>query len=212
MLRFRNTCSSVSAGSRRSAGSGEARSGLISISDTARCVRRKLCRGIHRNGPGSRTTCRRGKSMQIQVWQANGLNSHFDQQARPSNACNPFATRFGLRCNPFATQRPPNRPKHEQTRSPKPPVLGPIRPSSLGFAGSKPIGAPRFELGTSPTRTVRATRLRHAPMRSAVSHTARRLGGLLPAVGRGSRRHAGHPLPRGRKSLRTLCPEGPDRD
>ena len=26
------------------------------------------------------------------------------------------------------------------------------------------IGAPRFELGTSPTRTVRATRLRHAPM------------------------------------------------
>src|SRR3954454_18900027 len=25
------------------------------------------------------------------------------------------------------------------------------------------IGAPRFELGTSPTRTVRATRLRHAP-------------------------------------------------
>ena len=30
------------------------------------------------------------------------------------------------------------------------------------------IGAPRFELGTSPTRTVRATRLRHAPRRSAV--------------------------------------------
>jgi hypothetical protein len=27
------------------------------------------------------------------------------------------------------------------------------------------IGAPRFELGTSPTRTVRATRLRHAPER-----------------------------------------------
>jgi hypothetical protein len=27
----------------------------------------------------------------------------------------------------------------------------------------EPIGAPRFELGTSPTRTVRATRLRHAP-------------------------------------------------
>jgi hypothetical protein len=26
------------------------------------------------------------------------------------------------------------------------------------------IGAPRFELGTSPTRTVRATRLRHAPI------------------------------------------------
>jgi hypothetical protein len=26
------------------------------------------------------------------------------------------------------------------------------------------IGAPGFEPGTSPTRTVRATRLRHAPM------------------------------------------------
>src|SRR5690242_4989001 len=34
------------------------------------------------------------------------------------------------------------------------------------------IGAPRFELGTSPTRTVRATRLRHAPMRGSVFHTA----------------------------------------
>src|SRR3954449_4632250 len=29
--------------------------------------------------------------------------------------------------------------------------------------GSDPIGAPGFEPGTSPTRTVRATRLRHAP-------------------------------------------------
>src|SRR5437879_2845255 len=30
-------------------------------------------------------------------------------------------------------------------------------------AGRLPIGAPGFEPGTSPTRTVRATRLRHAP-------------------------------------------------
>ena len=35
------------------------------------------------------------------------------------------------------------------------------------------IGAPRFELGTSPTRTVRATRLRHAPTRLRVFHTSR---------------------------------------
>lgn len=44
----------------------------------------------------------------------------------------------------------------------------PANPSVFGaFARirgfSKAIGAPRFELGTSPTRTVRATRLRHAP-------------------------------------------------
>src|ERR1700683_601654 len=33
------------------------------------------------------------------------------------------------------------------------------------------IGAPGFEPGTSPTRTARATRLRHAPTQTAVSHT-----------------------------------------
>ena len=36
--------------------------------------------------------------------------------------------------------------------------------------GAFSIGAPRFELGTSPTRTVRATRLRHAP-KSPQYHT-----------------------------------------
>ena len=37
-------------------------------------------------------------------------------------------------------------------------------------AGVSPfIGAPGFEPGTSPTRTARATRLRHAPMRTPVS-------------------------------------------
>ena len=39
-------------------------------------------------------------------------------------------------------------------------------PRSRGFL----TGAPRFELGTSPTRTVRATRLRHAP-KSPQYHT-----------------------------------------
>src|ERR1700722_11114542 len=48
---------------------------------------------------------------------------------------------------------------------------------------SKAIGAPRFELGTSPTRTVRATRLRHAPMCEAVSHKApARYLRLVPAA------------------------------
>ena len=35
----------------------------------------------------------------------------------------------------------------------------------------KPIGAPGFEPGTSPTRTVRATRLRHAPKGAIISET-----------------------------------------
>src|ERR1700686_1077980 len=35
------------------------------------------------------------------------------------------------------------------------------------------IGAPGFEPGTSPTRTARATRLRHAPTQIPVSHTAK---------------------------------------
>ena len=34
---------------------------------------------------------------------------------------------------------------------------------------SPPIGVPRFELGTSPTRTERATRLRHTPSRERVA-------------------------------------------
>jgi hypothetical protein len=33
------------------------------------------------------------------------------------------------------------------------------------------IGAPGFEPGTSPTRTVRATRLRHAPKAAIISET-----------------------------------------
>ena len=44
--------------------------------------------------------------------------------------------------------------------------------SSQHVATSNAIGAPGFEPGTSPTRTVRATRLRHAPTRTPVFHTA----------------------------------------
>ena len=42
----------------------------------------------------------------------------------------------------------------------------------IGLVGPIPrIGAPRFELGTSPTRTVRATRLRHAPRQRRIIRT-----------------------------------------
>ena len=41
----------------------------------------------------------------------------------------------------------------------------PLRRTSVAPSSTCTIGAPRFELGTSPTRTERATRLRHAPMR-----------------------------------------------
>jgi hypothetical protein len=47
------------------------------------------------------------------------------------------------------------------------PKLDPHRPKkNPAFAGLSQIGAPGFEPGTSPTRTVRATRLRHAPLHS----------------------------------------------
>src|ERR1700748_2743205 len=44
-------------------------------------------------------------------------------------------------------------------------------PSSTlaGRRTTKPVGAPGFEPGTSPTRTVRATRLRHAPRAAIIS-------------------------------------------
>src|ERR1700737_2353466 len=46
----------------------------------------------------------------------------------------------------------------------------------------KPIGAPGFEPGTSPTRTVRATRLRHAPTQWEYSTRLRGLPGVaMPA-------------------------------
>src|SRR3954465_8847105 len=40
---------------------------------------------------------------------------------------------------------------------------GESRPPAHCGAGGRYIGAPGFEPGTSPTRTARATRLRHAP-------------------------------------------------
>ena len=45
-------------------------------------------------------------------------------------------------------------------------------PPERGLYDLLAIGAPRFEPGTSPTRTVRATRLRHAPRRQQSSRLA----------------------------------------
>jgi hypothetical protein len=48
-----------------------------------------------------------------------------------------------------------------------------FRPYSFGSTNVRFIGAPGFEPGTSPTRTVRATRLRHAPRVSDYPRPAR---------------------------------------
>ena len=44
------------------------------------------------------------------------------------------------------------------------------------------IGVPRFELGASPTRTERATRLRHTPSRDRVAVRLERLRAIVPRV------------------------------
>ena len=44
------------------------------------------------------------------------------------------------------------------------------------------IGVPRFELGTSPTRTERATRLRHTPEAPIIAHSAALAGARLRGV------------------------------
>src|SRR4028119_2295453 len=59
-------------------------------------------------------------------------------------------------------------------------------------AGSCAIGAPGFEPGTSPTRTVRATRLRHAPKTAEGTRRRPRAG---PRTGVGARPTARGALP-----------------
>ena len=81
----------------------------------------------------------------------------------------------------------------------------------VGYAGSHRhcIGAPGFEPGTSPTRTVRATRLRHAPRRTSIPQR----GGRAAPV-RCTRGHpdGDHRLPRRAARLgvlRRLRPQRP---
>ena len=82
-----------------------------------------------------------------------------------NRACGPLAVRSGRFCGPSAVPIPatPEYPRIPPRHRERFQGFSPL------FAGSSrnltAIGAPRFELGTSPTRTVRATRLRHAPMR-----------------------------------------------
>jgi len=95
-------------------------------------------------------------------------------------------------CGPFRRLLRPlcGRKSHEQPRKPTNTVpapvsiFAPLRQYSRLFANMRNIGAPGFEPGTSPTRTVRATRLRHAPMRLAVFHSDRaRLARSIDSLG-----------------------------
>jgi hypothetical protein len=98
-------------------------------------------------------------------------------EARAPGASRDEASSAGARCGPdrrgaVATgQRASDRNIRIPNPRADPRALGPPPPPPA--TNDNLIGAPRFELGTSPTRTVRATRLRHAPMHPAVSHTAR---------------------------------------
>ncbi len=78
-------------------------------------------------------------------------------------------------CAPLCPSMPADVPNPGRSTHPRPTK----NPAIAGFA----IGAPGFEPGTSPTRTVRATRLRHAPKTSPVSHS--RHGPRTDAVRRG---------------------------
>jgi hypothetical protein len=86
-----------------------------------------------------------------------------------------------------------------------PSVFGLFSYSSVLLVLTKTIGAPGFEPGTSPTRTARATRLRHAPTPSPVSHTA-----LLAVLSVSARTGVcgGDPRPGPRLPAQILPPEG----
>jgi hypothetical protein len=62
--------------------------------------------------------------------------------------------------------------REAKTPAPEPHLTPSGLPQHPPDSNSKTIGAPGFEPGTSPTRTARATRLRHAPTQVPVSHTA----------------------------------------
>jgi hypothetical protein len=86
----------------------------------------------------------------------------------PVTSCGGFAGGSRVSCWGFAGAATTESP---QTRAERPtPIPSALRALSPAFAGlrlvsqtTRYIGAPGFEPGTSPTRTARATRLRHAP-------------------------------------------------
>jgi hypothetical protein len=65
-----------------------------------------------------------------------------------------------------------NQPPYSLRTISRPRNPGPPTRDRGGSTFYKMVGAPGFEPGTSPTRTARATRLRHAPTQTEVSHTS----------------------------------------
>ena len=69
--------------------------------------------------------------------------------ASPASQLRPKSRRLRPSCAPRSTEQPRITANATTAKAQR---FGLSRPCSLGFAGSEPIGAPRFELGTSPTR------------------------------------------------------------
>ena len=91
-----------------------------------------------------------------------------DQDIQHAEIAEPFAT---LTTPSLADEldHPEHEPRHTPAQNPQ--------DAAAAFNGhgsnkGQIVGAPGFEPGTSPTRTARATRLRHAPTHASVSHTA----------------------------------------
>src|SRR5271154_4747859 len=97
--------------------------------------------------------------------------------------CGPFRPLLRSLCGPNPHEHP-RIPAN--TASAAPSIFAAFRWYSRQFADLRNIGAPRFELGTSPTRTVRATRLRHAPTHgqypTRAPATTPRYGRPMPAA------------------------------
>ena len=80
-------------------------------------------------------------------WAATGLPSRSRPVENDSGSCRALVA-------PAAAQHPETPPGTREGEAPRGNMGSPVL-----------IGVPRFELGTSPTRTERATRLRHTPRR-----------------------------------------------
>ena len=78
---------------------------------------------------------------------------------------------------------------------------------SSGFLPCGKIGVPRFELGTSPTRTERATRLRHTPSRERVA-VSRSVDSRRGSQGRDRRARERAPRDRALPGVRPAGPPG----
>jgi hypothetical protein len=144
----------------------------------------------------------------VQATLQKALDLLADQDIQHAEIAEPFAT-LTTPSLPDKLDHPEHEPRHTPAHNPQDAAV-----ASNGHGSNKgqTVGAPGFEPGTSPTRTARATRLRHAPTRSGVSHTAGRLGGpLRPAVSAGRRRLPPARPPRGANPYPRFAPRGPIR-